>query len=380
MAAGRIWAPEQHDYTDWQSGASVRQLTDYRGHSHHLYFTNPGWYDDGRRLLFSSDRENRTNLFSIELASGEITQITDLAPLPPPFEVDFLHAAVDPMRSEAYFWYGRDAMAVDLYSCETRPLWETPDGFRHSMMNCTADGRFVCAGIYEDLSDRIRIDYQRGYVGFSETWEANPDSRVVRIPVNGGATETVHQNNTWIGHVNTSPTQPEVITFCHEGPWQLVDNRIWGMNISTGKVWPVRQREMPHEMVGHEYWLADGEYIGYHGHRRDGGKFFGRVRWDDTDRFEVEFPHETGHIHSNDFRTIVGDAGSVVRLWNWSGERFDGPRILCEHRSSMHIQQTHVHPRFTPDGSQVVYTSDMSGYGNVYLVDVPDFQTLPTLD
>ncbi len=380
MTAGRIWPSEQHQYADWHSGATVRQLTSYRGHSHHLYFTNPGWYDGGRRMLFSSDRGNRTNLFSIELDSGEITQITDLAPMDPPFEVDFLHATLNRKRGEAYFWYGRDAMAVDLHSRETRPLWETPHGFRHSMMNCTADGRFVCAGIYEDLSDRIRIDYQRGYVGFNETWEANPDSRILRMPVDGGTTETVHQENTWIGHVNTSPTQPEIATFCHEGPWALVDNRIWGLDVSSGEAWPIRQREVPDERVGHEYWLADGKYISYHGDRSDGSKLFGRVRWDDTDRFEVEFPHETGHIHSNDFHLIVGDAGSVVRLWQWNGERFDGPRILCEHRSSMHIQQTHVHPRFTPDGSQVVYTSDMSGYGNVYLVDVPDFQTLPTLD
>ncbi len=58
---------------------------------------------------------------------------------------------------------------------------------------------------------------------------------------------------------------------------------------------------------------------------------------------------------------------------------FDGPRILCEHRSSAHIQHTHVHLRFSPDGSYVVFTSDMSGYGNVYTVDVPDFADLPEL-
>ena len=29
---------------------------------------------------------------------------------------------------------------------------------------------------------------------------------------------------------------------------------------------------------------------------------------------------------------------------------------------------------------QVVFTSDVSGYGNVYLVDVPEFGTLPVID
>jgi hypothetical protein len=32
-----------------------------------------------------------------------------------------------------------------------------------------------------------------------------------------------------------------------------------------------------------------------------------------------------------------------VRLWQWTGNGFAGPKALCQHRSSMHIQQTHVH-------------------------------------
>ena len=59
--AGRKWPAEWREYADPVSGARVRQLTDHRGHSCHLYFTNPGWHDGGRRLLFGSDRHNRCN-------------------------------------------------------------------------------------------------------------------------------------------------------------------------------------------------------------------------------------------------------------------------------------------------------------------------------
>ncbi|MBA7713034.1 hypothetical protein ES703_122032 [subsurface metagenome] len=69
----------------------------------------------------------------------------------------------------------------------------------------------------------------------------------------------------------------------------------------------------------------------------------------------------------------------MIRIWKRTEDGFDGPRILCEHRSSMHIQQVHPHPRFTADGKQVLFTTDFSGYGNVYLADVPDFETLPEL-
>lgn len=376
MSQLRIWPCEWREYKDPKSSAYVCQLTNYKGHSHHLYFTNPGWYDGGRRLLFSSDRENRTNLFSIDLHTGQIAQLTDLTPLPPPHEVVFLDACVNPVRDVAYFLYGRQLIALDLQTLAQQTLWEIPQGFRRSMLNCTADGRFVCLGIFEDLSARIRIDYLRGYVGFRETWEANPLSRIVRIATDGTEAETVWEEKSWIGHVNTSPTQPHLLTFCHEGPWDKVDNRIWGLDLNTGRAWKIRPREGG-ESVGHEYWHADGIHIGYHGRWPDGRKFFGKIRYDGTNRVEVSFPHETGHIHSNDFTMIVGDGGQVVRLWRWNGTGFDGPRLLCEHRSSCHIQQVHVHPRFTPDGRQVLFTSDVSGYGNLYLVTIPDFASLP---
>ena len=46
----------------------------------------------------------------------------------------------------------------------------------------------------------------------------------------------------------------------------------------------------------------------------------------------------------------------------------------------MHIQQAHPHPRISPDGKYVVFTSDRSGYCNVYKAAIADFDTLPLAD
>jgi oligogalacturonide lyase len=380
MSKGEQFPAEWRTYTDPISGVPVQQLTDYKGHSHHFYFTNPGWYDHDRRLLFASDRGNRTNLYSLELNSGAITQLTDLDPVPLPREVEFLRACVSAQNNEAYFWHEYNLMALDLATLEERILYTMPFNFDVSMINVTADGNYVCASISEDMSGRFPVDLLRGYVGFRETWEARPLSRIMRVAVNGRGADVVWEEEYWVGHVNTSPTQPHLLTFCHEGPWQLVDNRIWGLDMDTGRAWQIRPREEPEERVGHEYWHADGIHISYHGQKPNGDKFFGKVRYDNTERQEYAFPHTTGHIHSNDFNLIVGDGGKVVRLWQWNGNGFDGPNALCQHRSSMHIQQTHVHPRFSPDGSYVVFTSDVSGYGNVYRVAVTDFQSLPDVE
>lgn len=378
MAKGDTLPAEWQTFRDHETGIEIKQLTNHKGHSHHLYFTNPGWYDGGRRLLFGSDRGNRTNLYSIELATGAITQLTDLELPPPPAETSFLFASVNPKRDEVYFWHGRDLVALDLHSLEERRIYRAPERFLTNMTNVTADGKYLCTGLYEDLSSKFNVDLLHGYVGFREYWEAMPLSQVLAIDTQTGDARVVFEENYWIGHVNTSPKLPHILTYCHEGPWQKVDNRIWGLDLNTGKNWKIRPSTAG-ENVGHEYWLADGENIGYHGHTQAGEPFYGSIRYDNTNLVEAPFPADSTHFHSNDLGLIVGDGTRReprLLLWRFQNGQFEGPRVVAHHRGSFQVQITHVHPRFSPDGKQILYVSDTSGYGNLYLVDTPDFDAL----
>ena len=49
------------------------------------------------------------------------------------------------------------------------------------------------------------------------------------------------------------------------------------------------------------------------------------------------------------------------------------------HRSTFNDQHAHAHPRFSPDGKHILYTSDLTGYSNLYLVEIGDFDDLPDL-
>lgn len=48
--------------------------------------------------------------------------------------------------------------------------------------------------------------------------------------------------------------------------------------------------------------------------------------------------------------------------------------------SDLRIQHSHPHPRISPDGRHGVFTSDRTGYGNVYLLPVAKFAALPLAD
>lgn len=376
---------EIRTFSDPISGRTVRQLTRYKGHSHHFYFTNPGWWDGGRRLLFGSDRAGRTNLFSVHLESGEITQHTDQDMPGPPRETSFLYAAAHPSLPECYFWRGEKLIVIDLVSNRERLLWTRPAGHQSNIINVTADGASVCSVIYEDLADRFDYDNLHGYVGCTKYWAAFPRSRIIQVPLDGGASRTVWEEKYWIGHINTSPTQPHLLTFCHEGPWEEVDHRIWMLDMRSGKAWKLRERTMAGERTGHEYWHASGKAIGYHGYYPDGRRFFGAIDYDNANMRELEMEGETGHIHSLDDRLIVGDAEGddahpFLHLWGRNGSAYDRPRILCRHDSSSACQQLHVHPRFSADGTRIVFTSDATGYGQVYEVEVGDWTDLPVID
>ena len=373
---------ERQTYRDRVSGVTVHQLTSHMAHSYHLYFTNPGWWDANRRLLFGSDRGNCGNLYSFELESGDITRLTDN---PPGTEASYQNVSINPTRAEAYFWRAGRLVAIDLWSGKQRTLYAGPEGYNASGTNVTSDGQYVCAVLRKNV-DVGPVDLGAGYVGFREIWEAHPHCQIIRIPTEGADNqrELLFEEQSWIGHVNTSPVLPNILTFCHEGPWHLVDQRMWTLDHATGKVWKLRP-EQPGEAVGHEYWMADGVTIGYHGKDSAGKAFYGFIRYDDTERLELPFPQDSNHFHSNDTSLIVADGPARgltphVLLSRFDGDKFEGPRVLCLHRGSRHIQHLHVHPRFTPDGTQVLFTADPRGYGQVFLAEVPPFEQLPRLE
>ncbi len=366
-------------YRDPATGVEVTQLTNYRGHSHHFYFTNPGWYDQGRKLLFGSDRNNRPNLFGVDLATGDIEQFTDLDPTPLPHELEFVRCCKSFVKDEVYFFHGLELKALDLATRKLHTLHTLDPKWAIAQINGNADGRYVYFCSYVDQSDKFPVDLLRGYVGFHETLAQHPPSRIERVELATGRHEVVFEERYWIGHINASPTQPHALTFCHEGPWNVIDHRIWGFDGSTGSAWKIRPTEPP-ATAGHEYWFSDGKRVGYHGTNTKDQPVFGYVPFQGGEPFEQVCAGQTGHVFSLDETLIVGDGGGVIRFWRLINGQYENPRVLCRHHSGMKIQQTHPHPVLAPDGSHLIFTSDArTGYGNVYMVPLKtlDLEKLP---
>ncbi|MBE6561728.1 MAG: oligogalacturonide lyase [Ruminococcaceae bacterium] len=370
------YASEKVTYADPNTGAEITRLTGWRANSNHLYFTNNSFYDGGQRIVFESDRGNAVNLFSLELASGEIEQLTDLPPQPYPKDYGLHVAFVDGANAVCVFFVDRVLYRLDIRTKSLEPLYEMPEGYGNHILSVTADGGHVLTSIHE------RPQLKPGKDPFRQMFEAHPHSMILRIPMAGGAAQVIWEEDTMLAHVNASPVDPDLFTFCHEGPWALVDHRLWLGRISTGKIIKLHPCEAG-ENIGHEYWFADGQWIGYHGIKGD-RKQLGRVSPDGKTDLAYAFPFQTGHIFSRDEHLVVGDGtrdGKYLRLWRLIGDGYEQPRALCAHNCSCKRQRAHVHPALTPDGKSVLYTSDETGYEQVYLVRIPeDLTELPMLD
>ncbi|ADI14956.1 oligogalacturonate lyase family protein [Truepera radiovictrix] len=380
MSVGRIWNDEPFRYRDPHSGREVTQLTRYKGHSNHLYFTDPCWTGD-RSFIFTSDREGRSNLFHYDLAEHRITQLTDLDLASRP------GGCYSQANRAHYFGDAERLYELELRTLGLRELFRAPRDFvLGERFAPTADGAYVCGTLTERAAFAGEASVPYSYSRFVEFFEKRPLTRVVRIAVATGEAETLHEDRCYLGHVNPSPTQPHLLTFCHEGPWARVDHRIWGLDMVRGQLWKIRPQD-DGVAVGHEYWHQDGRYLGYHGFPRTGPRrgFFGAIRPDNTGREEFDFPFHSWHFQSNGLDLVVGDgtqpsvpnAVPFIMLFKREGERFVGPRLLAMHRSTFNDQHAHPHPRFAPDGQHVLYTSDLTGYANLYWVAVGDFYDLP---
>ena len=386
MTKGRTYQDPQFRYIDQYSNREILQLTNYLGHSNHFYFTDPTWFNDNRSMVFTSDRENQSNLFRYDLDTGLITQMTDLQGPERP------GGCVSVVNNALYFWWQNVLYELNLTTLEERVIAEmSAPMLPRGRANPTADGKYICTMLMEDQpEDKPSISFS--YSRFREYFHLKPLSQIARIEIATGKTEIIHEDRRYMGHVNTSPALPDILTFCHEGPWNWIDQRIWGLNVHTGETWKVRPQHGDYS-IGHEYWFADGVHIGYHGRPRDesGQHVFGHIKWDNSDWVEDYFPFHSTHFHSLDENLIVGDgtaafvftsesaARPYIQLFKWDGERYVGPRILAYHRSTFNNQHAHCHPRFTPDGKAVLYTSDLTAYSNMYLVEVGDFEDLPEL-
>ena len=383
MARGlRIKLPFHH-FQDPDTGAQMIRLTPPEVLCHRNYFYQKCFTRDGSKLLFAAEFDGNRNYYLLDLQTEEAQQLTE-GPGDNTFGGFLSH-------DDRYLWYVKNErflQRVDLASLEERTIYQVPEewvGYGTWVANsdCTQlVGIEIARKDWEPLSD---------WQVFRRFFEKNPHCRLLRVDLNSGEASIIHQQQLWLGHPIYRPHDDNTVAFCHEGPHDLVDARMWMINQDGSNMRKVKDHA-PGESCTHEFWVPDGSaliYVSYHKDRAD--RQICRYNPDNQQNEVLMNMPACSHLMSNEDGTLlVGDgSGTPVDVQDTKGYTIDNdPWLyvfdvaqrshfrLAAHNSSWRVlngdrQVTHPHPSFTPDNRQVLFTSDFEGQPALYLAALP---------
>lgn len=385
---GRTWPAEGRTLRDETTGRTLRQLTSV-GNNVHLYFTDNAFDRGSDSIVFFSDRTEderlpahaaHYNLCRMDLGSGAITQLTDEA-------APVRKATKTPDGALIAYVAGNEVMVLDTRTGVSTLVHEEREGLNLGRPSISVDGRFV--GF-----DRNEPGAAHGpnYSGFKERYYGIKDGRITLAHADGSGSFDLFRNTCQLAHFQFSPVNPTLAMFCHEGPWHLVTQRIWLIDLVSRRVTPAfRQGER--DSVGHEFWTMDGKVFfdnrgpghdgtitsertqavareaGFHEHG-DFQPYVGLLDERGALLRSIPMPITCNHYHADPAGTrLVGDDVDELLLIDIAGEAVQAT-ALCVHGTSWHGQETHCHPTWSWDGGRILYASDRTGQVQLYLLEL----------
>ncbi|MEQ2006620.1 MAG: oligogalacturonate lyase family protein [Limisphaerales bacterium] len=222
-----------------------------------------------------------------------------------------------------------------------------------------------------------------------------------------GEVKFFNPSTNWLNHAQSSPTDPLMMLYCHEGTWHEVD-RVWTLRVGTDTPKLMHARTMPFEIAGHEFFSHDGQGVWYDLQTPRSKEFWlAGVHLTTGERIRYAVARSEWSVHYNvsrDGKLFAGDGGGPDSVANhtalpekrrlnppgngqWiylfrpqpefktetvNGQpvkvgRFEAEKLvdLSKHDYSLEPNVT-----FTPDGKWLVFRSGMHGERHVYAVEV----------
>jgi oligogalacturonide lyase len=359
---GRILPSEKKTWVDDTTGYEITQWTT-EGTSNHPYFTTESFVDDNSALIFSR-RAGKKQLYKLNLLNGEMTQMTDADNL----------GNIEHLPQFKTVWYldGDKLHSLNTTTFQATDVYGFEDFQSHvGSFSVTCDGRWFVFAI--DRSD-----------GKSGTCEYGPFAIYKLNLQDKSITKITPDLGFNISHVQANPTDPKLVLFCWQwdapGRPRLVGAspiRMWWVNIDGSDGGPFAQPFGLHRT--HEAWTPDGKFVTYSGDFRfgpqKGREVLGIQSLDGTT--DALYDATVWHAHQNMFKD---NKHWVADLHNHDDrlltlfERGEGTKlkstVLFRHASSWDGQSSHPHPRFSPNGRYILFSTDRTGQAQVYTVAV----------
>jgi oligogalacturonide lyase len=366
-------------WIDEDTGHRIQRLVNDDGEHRSFYFHNHPFIQaqNGKEDLmvyFGSTDEDR-QLFTVNLQTGETQQVTT--------HPGRKHGEILANKRREVFYQVNDTIfATHIDHRTTRKVFVFPDDFKANITTLNADETKL-AGTWASPKKReiyennpAKSDY------FDLTFDAKIPHTLFTIDLKTGEIDRIHSENTWLGHIQFSPTDPNLLMFCHEGPWHKVD-RIWNLDLRTNEVQKIHERTVYREIAGHEFFGPEGKTIWYDLQIPRGETFYlagYRVKNGKQVRYQMDRDQWSIHFNvSPDQKLFCGDGGDSTQVAHAEHGRWiylfrpKGGRLKAEKLVNMdrhHYRNLEPNVHFSPDGQQVIFRANFEGKSQIYAVDI----------
>ncbi len=325
-------------------------------------------------MVFYGAVDSVAQLFAINLKTLEIKQLTH-------HPSRIFGEIVSASRREAFYQSQDSVYAVNIDNGANRLVFVFPEDFQGGITTVNADGTLL-AGVHSVEDKRKILDKfpeKRNF--FTAIFEARLPHTLFTVNVETGELKQIYSENAWLNHVQFSPTEPDMLMYCHEGPWHLLD-RIWTINVKTSEIKKIHERQMDMEIAGHEFWSRDGHTVWYDLQTPKGKEFYLAGRNLETGEFsKYQMTADEWSIHFNqspDQQLFAGDGGDSTQvakakdgMWIYlfkpGGDRLSSTKLVNMKHHDYNLEPN-VH--FSPDGKWIIFRANFEGESQVYGVEL----------
>jgi oligogalacturonide lyase len=364
------------EWIDSSTRHKVVRLSRKAGQNASFYFHNNPFI--GNKMVFYSTDQHGKQIYTIDLATYKIEQVTNQSS-PMTGEI------VGPKTHNVYYQVRDSVFSTNIDTKATTLLFVFPAGYQGSISTINADETLFAGGKASDEQKEISRKYPEKSQFFDRIFDAKLPNDLFTINIKNKDLQKIHTENTWLGHVQFSPTDAKLLMFCHEGPWHKVD-RIWTYNVDTREVKPMHKRTMDMEIAGHEWFAPDGRTIWFDLQMPRSVRFF--VAGTDINtlrekRYELQRDEWSIHFNISNNQQLFcgdgGDSGQVAKAKNgrWiylftpDGEKFKSERLVNMKHQGYKLEPN-VH--FSPDDKWIIFRANFEGEEQVYAVEVKRYQ------
>jgi oligogalacturonide lyase len=362
--------PMPNEWIDQDTHHKVVRLSRKDGNNLSFYFHNNPFLGRERMIFYSSD-ENGHQLYTVDLKTLALTRVSSSNG----------NAEIVGHRSESVYYQSHDSVFnTSVGTGQTRLVYVFPADFKGSITTLNADETLLAGTWASDEQREIYRKYPEKHDFFDRIFDAHLPNKLFTINLKTKELKVIHTENTWLGHVQFSPTDPDLLMFCHEGPWQKVD-RIWTIRMGHGEVRLMHRRTVENEIAGHEFFSPDGKTIFFDWQIPKGQTFYlGAVDVKTGVEKKYAMTRDEWSIHFNvspDEKLFCGDGGDAGQVAHAKDGRWiylfrpEGDHFVSEKLVNMKDQQYKLEPNvhFSPDGKWVIFRANFEGKEEVYAVE-----------